>query len=335
MSDRKASEQKLERITKLRQRGANWASIGRDTQVALDRRTVKKMYEAWEREQSAVESRETRLQLKRELMSEHVNELVAFAGALVGALDVPELDDERAGQEAVRGFLRTYVGVRSGQPLPKRERDEKRLLERRNERLYGDLLVHAGSSDVPKLIRQYEVARDSWLDGRVELEERAETIVQHCLRNEGESGGTLANNRGVVRRLAQGMSLAFADAVLRSADPDPVRASFKQFGVRDSDVVRLTARGYLRSGRIYVEFSVGNRTVTIEHADDNMHMVVGRVLDGVATLLVDGPEAVDVEAKLDQALVKMMQCHDDLMTAFDDPGLRRLILDTRCDHCPL
>ena len=335
MSDSNASEQRLKRIIELRHRDASWASIGRDRRVALDRRTAKKLYEEWEREQSAAESRETRLQLKRELMSEHVNELVGFAGALMGALNVPEVNDEQGGQEAVREFLRTYVDAESGQPLARRERDEKKLLERRNERLYRDLLAHTASTDVSKLIRQYEVARDSWLNGRIELEERAETIVQHCLRGEGEIGGDLANDRSVVRRLAQGMSMAFADAVLRSADLNPVSASFKQFAVRDSDVVRSTVRSCLRNGRILAQFSVGNRAVTIEDADDNMHIVVGKVLDGVAALLVDGPEAVDVETKLDQALVKMMQCHDDLTTAFDDPGLRRLILDTHCDHCPL
>ena len=335
MSDHKLTQDKRARIVELRQRGASWAAIGRDRRVDLDRRTAKKLYEEWETEQSCKETLDTRLQLKRELMAEHVAELVSFAGALARALNVPEVDDDRGGQEVVMDFLLSYAGMRDSHPLPALERDERRLLERRNERLHRDLLVHSASTDVSKLVKEYEVARDAWVDGKAELEERADVLLTDCLRSEGEIGSALSHRRGVVRRLAQGLSLAFTDAVLRSADPDPVRASFKHFGTRDSAVVRSTTRCHLRSDRIYVEFSVGNRTVTIEGADDRMHTVLSKALDNAAQTLVDGPGAVDVEAKLDHALVKTMQCHDDLMTAFDDASLRRLILDTRCDHCPL
>jgi len=335
MSDQKVSPETRDRIVDLRRRGESWVAIGLDGQVRLDRRTVKKVYEEWDRDQAAKDTREARLQLKRELMATHISDLVAFANSLVSALAVPTLDDACSGHEALESFLRSYVPMRDSQTPHVLQADERRLLERRNERLYKDLEMHTASIGVADIVGKYEVARDAWLDAKVELEERAEKLLTDRLRSEGEIGSALAARRGVVRRLAQGLSLAFADAVLRSGDPDPIMASFKQLGIRDSDVIRSAIRCYLRNDRIYVEFLVGSRTVTIEGADDGMYMTLGKVLDDTTQAVVGGPGAVDVEARLDHALASMMDCNYELQVVFDNMTLRSLILDTRCDHCPV
>ena len=329
------SEEKRARIIELRQRGESYSSIAKDKQVNLDRRTVKKLYEAWEQELSANETRETRLQLKRQLMADHASELDTFGRALARALGVPEMDDERSGEEVLRGFLESYTRQRDSQSPPVLDRDDRRLLEQRNERLYRDLRTHTTSTEAWQMVRDYEVARDAWLDGRVELEQLVESLIKDCLSKGEESGSILAGKPGLIRRLAKGLSSAYVAAVLRSADTEPLPLSFSQLDLRDKEAVTSTPRCQVKNDRIHVEFKAADRVVTIEGADGATHAAVHNALDSAARALVDGPEASALATKLGQPLVTMMRCHDNLLVAFHAPSLKGVLLDTRCDHCPM
>ena len=329
------SEEKRARIIELRQRGDSYSSIAKDKQVNLDRRTVKKLYEAWEQELSANETRETRLQLKRQLMADHASELDTFGRAFARALGVPEMDDERSGEEVLRGFLESYTRQRDSQSPPVLDRDDRTLLERRNERLYRDLRAHTASTEIWLMVRDYEVARDAWLDGRVELEQLAEMLIKDCLSNGEESGSILAGKPGLIRRLSKGLSSAYIAAVLRSADTEPLPLSFRQLDLSDKEAVTSNSRCQVKNDRIHVEFKTADRVVTIEGADGATHAAVRNALDNAARALVDGPEASALATKLGQPLVTMMRCHDNLLVAFHAPSLKGVLLDTRCDHCPM
>ena len=329
------SEEKRARIIELRQKGESYSSIARDKQVNLDRRTAKKLYEAWDKEQSATETRETRLQLKRQLMADHANELDTFGRALARAFGVPEMDDEQSGEEVFRGFLESYTRQRDSQSPPVLDRDDRTLLERRNERLYRDLRAHTASTEIWPMVRDYELARDDWLDGRVELEQLVEILIKDYLSNKEESGSILAGKAGLIRRLAKGLSSAYIAAVLSSADTEPLSLSFSQLNLRDKEAVTSNSRCHVKNDRIHVEFKSADRVVTIEGADRATHAAVRNAIDNAARALVDGPKASALATKLGQPLITMMRCHDNLLKTLYAPGLKGLILDTRCDHCPM
>jgi hypothetical protein len=328
------SKDKQEVVIQLRLKGESYAAIGRDARVNLDRRTAKKIFDEWEREHSSFESVQTRQALKRELMSEHVKELLVFARGLARTLDVPEPSDERSGEEVLRAFLESHVRGSDAVVGDYAERDVTKLLVQRNERLYRDFRSHIEATGWWELVCDYLHARDGLLDGRVGLEDHLQTRLTDSIKGHEEVGVRLTERRGLIHRLAKGLSLAFIGACVRCVDVEPVPPMVEQLDSMSRESVRACARCSFHHGRVQVRFAQSEITVTLEGANERSHAAICGAVDSVARELAEGETGKYHLRTLADPLLVMLKCHDRLMAEFHSPRLQSVILDSRCDHCP-
>ena len=328
------SKEKREVVIQLRLKGECYAAIGRDARVNLDRRTAKKIFDEWEREQSSSEDVQTRQELKRELMSEHVKELLVFARGLARTLGVPEPSDERSGEEVLRAFLESHVRGIDAVAGDVAERDVTKLLVQRNERLYRDLHSHIEATGWWEPVGDYLHARDRLLDGQVGLEDHVETLLTDSIKRNGEVGAKLAERRGLIHRVAKGLSLAFINASVRCVDVEPVPPMVEQLDSMPRESVRSCARCSFHHGRVQIQFALSDITVIIEDVRATSYETVCGAVENVARELADGETGKYHLRRLGDPLIVMLKCHDRLMAEFHSPRLQSVILDSRCDHCP-
>ncbi len=335
MSSHRIEQATRDLIVELRQKGESFARIGRDSRVNLDRRTAKKVFDEWEREHSQSETRETRLLLKRELMAEHARELVLFARSLARALGMPDPSDERSGEEVFRSFFESHIRVGRGEASVDSDADDTRLVKLRSERLWRDLRAHTATTEWADSVYDYLAARDALLDGRIELEERIEEYLKDEFRREGPAGVALAGRWGLIRRLARGLSFAFINAAMRCADVEPLPPGLQQLDSDGKESMKSYGLCSLRGDRVQVRFAVSKHVVTVEGADEQLHLLVARVMEVASREMADGMTGTELTGKIGKPLLAMMKCHDHLLADAYSPNFKALILDARCDHCPM
>jgi DNA-directed RNA polymerase subunit E'/Rpb7 len=89
MKKRELSPIELKKVVELRQLGAKWTEIERETKV--ERRAAKRAYVEWERDKKMKEQEAVRFRVAAEAFHEHLNDLIRLAESLVSALHVPEM----------------------------------------------------------------------------------------------------------------------------------------------------------------------------------------------------------------------------------------------------
>ncbi len=329
------SRERRDVVVQLRLKGETYAAIGRDARVNLDRRTAKKIFEEWENEQSSPDRANTRQELKRELMAEHVRELVAFARGLARTLGVPVAGDQRSGEEVFQAFMVSHVRGTDTAANDVSERDVRRLLLQRNERLCRDLRSHIESTEWWRLVGDYLHARDRLVDGQIIMEERVETLLTDGLRECGGIGAELAERRGLIRRVTRGLSVALISACVRSVDCEPLPASIEQLDSVSREYVRTCARCSFHHSRVQIQFALSDVPITVEDADARLHATVCGSVESVARELADGEVGRHFLRLVSGSLLEMLKCHDRLMAESHSPRLQSVILESRCDHCPV
>ncbi|HEY91872.1 MAG TPA: hypothetical protein G4O07_08585 [Dehalococcoidia bacterium] len=87
MRRRYLSEEELTTVINLKRTGSSWVNIQRKTEI--NRRTVKRAYEKWERSQSTDELKLARTEVAATEFRTRMESLTALAGSLVANLRIP------------------------------------------------------------------------------------------------------------------------------------------------------------------------------------------------------------------------------------------------------
>src|SRR3989304_2079135 len=103
MKKTELSNEKLDRIIKLREKGASWLRIQHETDT--DRRVAKRAYREWQQKGIAEEFGAIRQEMAREDFQQHREQLVALAGDILQLLLVPRLRRFADNAEARLGKL--------------------------------------------------------------------------------------------------------------------------------------------------------------------------------------------------------------------------------------
>ena len=103
MRKRELTETEFNEIIKLRSSGSSWLSIERTTSVP--RRSAKRAYENWQREQATDELKAARLRVATEMFREHIRSLIKLADSLSNHLALPQWETARMSADRFLSIL--------------------------------------------------------------------------------------------------------------------------------------------------------------------------------------------------------------------------------------
>jgi len=328
------SPDQLNKVIKLRQSGAKWTEIERETEV--ERRAAKRAYEEWERDKRIEEEKAARFRVRAQALNEHVDDLVCLARSISNELVIShELDamEENADQFLSRLLQKDLLG-RYGSPrsLCTQEHDYVGFYYREKELLVESLKTHGGKelrgvlehdwlgakNNCARIIVQLRKATNE-LAGRSFSQTPPGDLLERCKEASRQYGlleqiteGVL---RAVCRAVVQGKLDEDGDDPRFIAEERPAPAP----GDIDTDV--MAAIGSETHGTVVRFFGSSNKGLAEE---------VARICDRVVSELRKG----DNVKALGDEVGDLREAQEELLGILNPVRLKPMILNTRCDLCP-
>jgi hypothetical protein len=313
------SDEKLRRVIALREAGSSWVRI--QEEVGIDRRTAKRAYEDWERNQSREELKAARKDVAAEEFRNHLHCLIKLAESLLNTLDIPSSPNTTTSAEEVLLNLwqRDIVGEYGAYGLSSGKPETIRIL-RQNQMLFKSLRDHTHEKDW----QAFNEWGNSW-----------DTCIRVLAKLRGEARKTLLNilnqKSNLTDRIVKGCGKK--DAVKRMVDGVlHVVWQFILAGKPDQQFPLVQAMP-LSGGRIEVTFGKYNLTEGLVFTEADLAEQVKTVCKWAAKNLCIGRKDDMVESLMNNVNT-MRKSIEELAEMLNPLKLGPMILNTRCDLCP-
>lgn len=161
MRKRELSDRELSQIRKLRQNGASWLKIEKETRVP--RRSAKRSYNDWEHSQSLDELKVARSNVAAVLFREHIDAMLKIARHLATELELRQSpNDERTSQEFLDDlWARPILSELEYQQTSK---NEAQYIQNNNLLIYQCLRRHTAADVRWKLLDDWKHGWDNSLE---------------------------------------------------------------------------------------------------------------------------------------------------------------------------
>lgn len=339
MRRRDLTHEELEKVLRLKQIGNSWLKIQRET--GINRRTAKRAYENWQRSQSTEELKEARKYVAAQVLREHMDSLVALAGALVTNLSVPSsLDDMKRNAEQFFSWLWQQDLLQRGGYLPSEPIHvytmgdtqcfyvgDMQFSVREKELLFESLKVHTREEvrwkDV--LDNRWKEARDNCAKIVPKLRKESSEVVNNFLKLERQSN--------LLQRTKE-----------ESREDDPVK---RMAEVVLREIWRAILQDKLEQECPWFQTVSGRMgppqdiDIIVKSRDEKVLTFIGNTKESLAkkvtcicNLAANNLCKGDMVQQLQQEVHRMKKASDELREALNPVKLRPMILRTRCDLCP-
>jgi hypothetical protein len=337
MKKRELSPIELKNVVELRQLGAKWTEIERETKV--ERRAAKRAYEEWQRDQKIRDQEAARFRVAAEAFHEHLDDLITLATSLVTNLGVPDCTDMEKGarqffswlleQDLLRRSISFEGGnhVRTMGEAQRFYRGDWQLYRREKELLFDSLKVHSAEK-VPwrdVLDNRWAKARDSCATIVPKLREETSEMMKNFI-NQDQEANLLerikeANIEGdPVTRIAEVILREIWEAIRQDKlDEEWPLFQMASYPVVDRKDIGIEVNS--RHARVFVFIGIANKGLAEKVID---------ICNSVAKRLREG----DTVQQLRCEVGNMKRATEELREMLNPVKLYPLILRTRCDLCP-
>lgn len=325
------TEEQLNKVISLRQVGASWLRIQRQT--GINRRTAKRTYEKWEHSKSSNELKEARKDVATQAFREHMESLVALATSLVTNLNIPDTPDmmDKNAEQFFSGLFeqdllgrwqQTTEAYASSSPRPI---VDVRFYHREKEMLFESLKIHTR-----EVIQWENILDNRW--GRAK--DNCAKIV-HKVRDETSK---VVNNYLKLERETN-----FLHRVeVESREDDPLKRMEEVVLRRIWQLIlqdRLDEKGplfetVLRGKGIPQEINVKSRDETIFTFFGDTNKSLAERVTRICNLACNNLCKGDTVRQLHDEVGNMEKASEELLEMLNPVRLRPMILRTRCDLCP-
>jgi hypothetical protein len=319
MGRRQLPAEELDKVIRLRQGGASWLKIQRET--GIHRRTAKRAYDKWERSKSSEELKEARKDVAAQAFSEHINYLIKLAEALVSVLHIPEtlrgLDN--ADEALVQLWMRNIQGElklshKSGTV-------EIEHVVRRNRMIFKALQEHTRGKVRWEALEEWRQARNNAVEYSKKLRLEAKEVIKNILNNQADLEKRMKTRiRGneVIEKISDGVTENMWRGIL-AGKPEEMHV--------------WEGTSLVNKGRVELRFYKGDSDTRLELNDAKLAKDVLKVCRWAANNLQEGNKS-DLVRKLTDEVHRMQDRAEELKVDLDELPLRPIILRTRCDLCP-
>ena len=323
MRRREVSDTELSGVIKLKKSGASWLRIQRETGVP--RRSAKRAYEDWERDQSKEELKAARVQVATEVFREHLGCIVQVAEVFVNNL--PEFiifyetrdADKIIDDIWMRDIPEEYAGI-----VPFRNKSEKKQerINHMNRMLFQSLKDHTVEQVRWQVLEEWKEACDTCLNILEKLRSNARKIITSILSNQELKVRDEIKKSGAGEAAIEDMAKGVVEALWRGIrDGEPEKSH---------NLIRTKAA---KEGGTQVLFGESASITMIELVDNNLAKEVERVCKwATKNLYIEWKETlVD---PLRNGFDTMKKANEELDKMLNPLILCPMILRTRCELCP-
>lgn len=322
MRRRYVSETELQQIIKLKQNGASWLRIEKETGVP--RRTAMNAYEEWEHTKSREELKRARTAIAEEEFRMHMDDLVSLSQALVASLYVPTPTSKIEDANEVFDNL-WKKDIREGSKAVIGEQEERRVI-RQNKMLYKGLQEHTD-----KVVRWQ--ALEEWRQGfneymrllsslRSDVSNVTANMLEHDMelkvRIEAASGG---------KEIKKKMKHGILEAIWRGTRSG------------DANLDKIKGNIHIQATSRFAElceisFGKDASFTIISVKEENLGAEIAKFCRIVADNICRGKKS-QLLLRITEDTKKMEQCIEELEGSLDELLLRPAILRTKCYLCPV
>ena len=313
MRRRPVASSELARITTLRQQGASWLRIERETKIP--RRAAKRAYEDWERGKSADELKLARTDVARDEFRKHLDQLAKVAECLTTGLEVPAWPTEK--RPAAELWLQLWsredvTGLGS----------EERVILRHNLMLLAALKSHTEGKVHWNTLDQWQAEWDACVAAFGQLSKKVRELLNNILSQEPKTRDKLEKglDRITINHLTEGVMAVLWDNIL---DGDPRMAQ---------EQVESRSAG---RGKTFVVFGDRAAKATLTLIDKSQAQKVVDLCKWVLNNLNIEDEGRSLIGRLSATVTEMRKKQQELEEMLDPLILTPLLLKTRCSLCPV
>jgi hypothetical protein len=315
MKKRELSPVELKKVVELRQLGAKWTEIERDTKI--DRRASKRAYEEWEKDKKVKEQEAARFRVAAEAFHEHLNDLIRLAESLVNTIQIPEMlrGLDSADEALDRLWMRKIQGEYELFP---NSSDKNERIVRRNKMLFKSLQEHTREKVRWESLEEWKRARNIAVEYSKKLQLQATEVI----------AGFLSNQLGLKERLIN----AFGGSNAPEKISDGVRETIWR-GILTGEPDQMHVIEGANKWKVWLEFYKADVYTKLDLPDLELAKEVLRICHETVTSLREETKSHLVLGLTDQ-VPKMRERTAELEESLDALILRPIILRTRCDLCP-
>jgi hypothetical protein len=323
MRTRSLTENELDQVIQLKQRGCSWLKIQNETRVP--RRTAQRAYERWVKNRSMEELKSVRMSVATDEFQKHVNDLIRLAEAFVDYLHVPPspnitvLDSRHTLDNLWLQDMHLVTISHYGSDTAETDRTKDRYAQQ-HRILFDCLKQHTKEKVNWQPLREWMKA---WDGCRQKIDKLRASTREKLLATTGELTGLLegivsdSGEKDALDKLINGTLEAVWQCILAG----------KSYRVEDVVRIGSYSRGkytvlIMGSGETQVRLSFSNKALA-EDIHKKVLSVVLNLRETSIAILTAGDVKImrDRIAELEKQLYPVV--------------LRPIILNTQCDLCPV
>lgn len=320
MQKRVLSKDELDTVIKLKQAGASWLRIQKET--GIPRQAARRAYDDLQRSQSMEQFQQVRISIATEEFHRHLNWLTRLAELLLDFLHVPTSPDEsRDAEEVLHDLLLQDIRSEiepSDRTSERTERQTQRLI-RDNGLLLKSLQGHTSKAVHWKVLEEWKQAWDRCLARLSEINQEASEIKNNILEQKPGLAKRIVKESGeenALEKIQKGILEAVWRAVLSD---EPYTAP---------DLVQIGSYG----GK-YTSVIIGERDAiaTLSFEDKKLTKQVAEIVRQAATNLSRGDQVSKALSEVRSIRNSIGKLEEELSPL----KLLPVLLQTRCDLCPV
>lgn len=322
------SNEQMQRVIGLREGGASWVGIQKETGIA--RQIAKRQYDEWYRSQSQRQLDDARKSVVAQEYRVHLDLLSRIANLLLNSLVIPHpLSDIRKADEVASSFLSQDIyrnGLSLG--LPSEGGQRAGLVGRMNDLVFKSLREHTQGKVPWKALDEWKDSRDSCVLRIEKLRVKINEVLAGIVKQEARLGARIERAKG--------------DVALQQTIPTGILLYLWTNDIlgREGEVTPFRGESVVRKGTAWVSFHNAlpeqtNLIFSTENQDDNEELAkeVVRIANWVIENVRESETALFGRVK--NEIERMGDAASTLEAALNPLVLRPLILSTKCDICPV
>lgn len=323
------SNNQLEQVLDLREKGLSWIKIEKATGIA--RRIAKREYDEWSAKQSQRQLEDARKEVVAQEYRIHLDLLSRMANFLLDSLLIPHpLTDLRRADEVISQFLEKdfYQDQPSFELRLGDQQRDKRVI-RMNELLFKSLRDHTERKVPWQVLNTWKEARNSCVEYIIKIKKEISDVLTNILRQKSvlkEKVDKVYIDSNVIDDIVRGLQInLWLNEVI---------------GVVNSQVITMKGASLITQGTAWVVFhdeapSETNIIFNREGPGDNLSLAkevadaskwaIGNFVKSENGLIQNLRREVHT---MQGATIKLEEVLNPLV-------LRPMILNTKCDICPV
>lgn len=320
MRRRNLSDEELDIVINLRQNGASWLNIQRQTRIP--RRAAKRGYEKWERDQSSNDLKIVRINVVTEEFHKHLRTLIKVSDSLVDYLPETLLFDEtRSAEEFLNGlWMRNIEEPESVLPWRLRGDKAQRRTIRQNLMLFKSLQDHTRGEIRWQALEIWKQAWNKGTEILTKLRTESRETVDNILEQKPEVKDRIKKESADID-IHDGMVKGVLEAIwqgILSGKPE-----------QGYELVQITESG--QQGATVTFAEKASVATVLPFSDKDLAEEVA----GVCRWAADNLRKGDIIQLAITEVHTMRESVRKLEEMLDPLVLRPIIIRTRCDLCPI